>query len=213
VSGRTLPRLHVVTDDAVLAQDGWVDLAARVLEWGGPRVALHVRGPATGSRALLALTEALLPHARRAGATLLLNDRVDVALVSEADGVHLGAGSLTVPAARAILGPSRLIGASCHGVQEASASRALGADYVFMGTIFETPSHPGRAGLGARVVEETVGAVPGLPVIAIGGVGPDAASALVGAGAWGVAVIRGVWGAPDPGRAVSLYLEGLGEGE
>jgi len=202
-----------VTDDAVLAQEGWVDRAVRVLESGGPRVALHVRGPGTGSRALHALTTALLPHARRAGATLLLNDRVDVALVTEADGVHLGAGSLAVPEARAIVGPSRWIGVSCHGAPEAAASGALGADYVFLGTIFETPSHPGRAGLGLGVVEETVRGVPNLPVIGIGGIGPDAAAALVQAGAWGVAVIRGVWAATDPGQAVSLYLEGLGEGE
>jgi len=213
VSGRTLPRLHAVTDDAVLAQEGWVDRAVAVLESGGPRVALHVRGPGTGSRVLLALATALLPHARRSGAALLLNDRVDVAMVAEADGVHLGGGSLPVPESRSLLGPSRWIGMSCHGADEAAAAGAAGADYVFLGTIFETPSHLGRAGLGVGAVEEAVRGAPSVPVVAIGGVGPEDAPGLVRAGAWGVAVIRGVWGASDPGRAVSLYLEGLGEGE
>jgi thiamine-phosphate diphosphorylase len=211
VSGRTLPRLHVVTDDAVLAGAGWMDRAIAVLESGGAEVALHLRGHATGSRTLFGLATALVPQARRSGAALFLNDRVDVALVSDADGVHLGAGSLPVPETRAIVGPSGWIGVSCHEAEEAAEAARLGADYVFLGTIFETPSHPRRAGLGVEAVQEAVRGVPSLPVVAIGGIGPDAAQELARAGAWGVAVIRGVWGAPDPGRAVSLYLEGLGE--
>jgi len=210
VSDRTLPRLHVVTDDSVLAGDGWTDRAVAVLERGGPRVALHLRGRATGSRTLLALASALVPHARRTGAALFLNDRVDVGLVVAADGVHLGHGSLPVGAARSVLGPSTWIGVSCHDVDGIGAVAAGGADYVFLGTIFPTASHPGVEPLGVGAVLEAVQRDPTLPVIGIGGVGPGEVSALVGAGAWGVAAIRGIWSADDPGTAVSLYLEGLG---
>lgn len=210
MSDRALPRLHVVTDDAVLAGEGWIDRAVDVLATGGARVALHIRGHQTRSRTLFEAARTLVPHVRRSGAALFVNDRVDVALATEVDGVHLGGGSLPFGEARALLGPAHWIGVSCHGAAELAAS-AVGADYVFLGTIFETPSHPGRGGAGLGGVQEAVRWAPDLPVIGIGGIGPEAASILVGAGAWGVAAIRGVWGAPDPGRAVSLYLEGLGE--
>jgi thiamine-phosphate pyrophosphorylase len=211
VNDRSLPRLHVVTDDAVLAGAGWLARALDVLESGGARVALHLRGPSTGPRTLFGMATELAPHVRRTGAALFLNDRVDVALVTHADGVHLGGGSLPVGEARRLLGTSPWIGVSCHRAAEAAAAASLGADYVFLGTIFETPSHPGRTGLGVAALEQAVRRAPSLPLIGIGGIGPDVAGAVVGAGAWGVAAIRGVWAAPDPGRAVSLYLEGLGE--
>jgi thiamine-phosphate diphosphorylase len=210
VTPRTLPRLHVVTDDAVLAGEGWIDRAVEVLEAGGPEVALHVRGPTTPSRVLLAVTETLRPHARRSGAVLLVNDRVDVALVTAVDGVHLGGGSLAAPDARALLGPSKWIGVSRHSVEEAASAAAEGADYLFLGTIFETASHPGVDGLGLGAIRETVLRCGDLPILGIGGIGPAETSSVVGAGAWGVAAIRGIWAARDPGTAVSLYLDGLG---
>lgn len=211
MSHRSLPRLHVVTDDAVLARAGWVDRAVEVLASGGPRVALHVRGPRTGSRELLTLTSALLPHARRTGATLILNDRVDVVLVTGADGVHLGGGSLGAADARSLLGASKWIGVSRHAAADAAAASLEGADYVFLGTIFETVSHPGVDTLGVEGVREASERVGPLPIVGIGGIDPDSAAAVVAAGAWGVAAIRGIWGAREPGTAVSLYLEGLGK--
>lgn len=210
-SGRRLPRLHAITDDGVLRGSGWADAAARVMETGGPAVAVHVRGPGSAPRTLVALADALGECAGRTGAWLFVNDRVDVALVTGAGGVHLGRGSLPVACARDVLGPGPWVGASCHDAEESAAAGADGADYVFVGSIFRTASHPGREGMGVAGLERAVRATPGVPVLGIGGIGPAETPRLVGAGAYGVAAIRGIWSADDPAAAVREYLEGLSD--
>jgi thiamine-phosphate pyrophosphorylase len=206
-NGRALPRLHAVTDDEVLGRAGWEAAAGQVLEAGGPDIALHIRGPAVGSRRLLALVTALAPDARRTGASLLVNDRVDVALVAEVDGVHLRGGSLSSERARALVGPDMWIGESLHDIDETAAAAGQGADYAFLGMIFPTASHPGREGLGIAALEAAVKCSKGLPILGIGGIGAGEAAAVVASGAYGVAAIRGIWDAPDPGASVRRYLE------
>lgn len=212
-SGRRLPRIHPVTDDAVLAREGWVDVAAAVLEAGGPDVALHLRGRSTGPRTLLALADRLAQVARRAGAALLVNDRVDVALVADVDGVHLGGGSLPAERARSLVGGDVWIGVSHHGADGAASAAEEGADYVFVGTIHPTASHPGVDGMGPVGLAEAVRLAGTLPVIGIGGIGPAEVEPVLAAGAYGVAAIRGIWDAPDPEAAVRRYLEGFGDQE
>lgn len=207
---RALPRLHVVTDDDVLARRSWLETAYGVLDVGGPGVALHVRGPGTAPRAILEVTTALVERAGATGASVFVNDRVDVALAGRADGAHLGGRSLPPSAARAVLGAGRWIGVSCHDVDEITEAVRGGADYAFVGTIFRTPSHPGTEGAGLDAVEVAVGRTPELPVLGIGGIGPVEAARVAAVGAYGVAAIRGVWDARDPKAAVMEYLEALG---
>lgn len=204
--GRPLPRLHVVTDDAVLGRSDALDVARAVVRAGGSRVALHLRGPGTSGRRLHELAAALVGPAAEAGALLLINDRVDVALVVGADGAHLGARSPTVADARTVLGPEAVLGASAHSADEVGGLTREGADYTFLGTVFATPTHPGRPGCGPAGVRQAVAEAAGAPVVAIGGIGPDRVAGLRAAGAWGVAVLRGVWNAPDPARAVVEFL-------
>lgn len=203
---RALPRLHVVTDDSMLGRGGWPSRAIDVMEAGGAEVCLHLRGPRTDGATLHRLASELVPHARRTGARLLVNDRVDVALAVDVDGVHLGGRSIPVGVARGLLGVDRWLGASCHDASEAAASRREGADYVFLGTIFATPTHPDVAGMGIEGLTATLGALAGLPVIGIGGVDPARVPAVLAAGAHGVAILRGVWDARDPGAAVRRYV-------
>lgn len=209
---RALARLHVVTDDSMLARGGWAERAVAVLEAGGQDLCLHLRGPRTDGATLHRLATELLPHARRTGAALFVNDRVDVALAVDLDGVHLGGRSLPVAAARALLGAGRWLGASCHDVVEALRVRGDGADYAFVGTIFPTPSHPRVAGMGLEGLAATLARLEGWPAIAIGGIDPARTGAVLGVGAYGVAVVRGVWEARDPARAVRRYVEAIGEG-
>lgn len=208
-----IPPLHVVTDDAVLARTDFLERAGAVLEAGGGAVALHMRGRETPVRTLLGLTDALLPRARAHGGLLLLNDRVDVALCAEADGVHLGAGSLPVAACRRLLPPGSRIGVSVHGAPEVEALLRGGdaPDFLVAGTLYATPSHPGRSGAGPERVREVVEVATGIPVVGIGGITPERVGEVVAAGAVGVAVIRAVWDAPDPGMAVRSLLESLEE--
>lgn len=202
-----VPRLHVVTNDEVLAAGGFHDRAIRLLDGCGSAIALHLRGPRTPTVRLLALAETLAPRARAARAVLLVNDRLDVALAVGADGVQLGQRSLPVAAARS-LHPHWLIGVSIHGVEEAIA--ADDADFLVLGTIWESASHPGREGAGLPLVRQVCDRVRS-PIIAIGGVTPERAAEARTAGAEGVAVVRGIWEASDPADAASEYLAYLND--
>jgi thiamine-phosphate diphosphorylase len=204
-----LPWLHVVTDDAVLARDTFAAMARRILETGGGRVALHVRGPRTSGATLFRLASALAPVAEASRSLLVVNGRVDVALCAGLGAVHLGVRSLEPPETRSILGEDARIGVSTHDEAEARRARQLGADWIFAGTLWETPSHPARPGVGLGGLVRSVAAAGGMPVLGIGGVTPERAARLVEAGGHGVAVIRGVWDAPDPIGAMNDYLQGL----
>lgn len=204
-----LPRLHVVTDDEVLARETFLKTAARVLEAGGGRIALHVRGPATSGARLHAFAAALRPSADAVGSLLLVNDRVDVALAVGAHGVHLGRRSLPVAEVRRIVPPSVLVGVSTHDGGEVEAAARDGVDFAFVGTLYQTASHPGWPGRGVEAMAAVSRLARDLPLLAIGGVTVERTSAVVEAGAHGVAAIRGIWNERDPQAAVRRYLEVL----
>ena len=102
-------------------------------------------------------------------ALLIVNDRVDVALLSGADGVQLGEKALDAASARRLVGSEMLIGRSVHSVEGAAEAEADGADFLVLGTIFETASHPGADTGGLELVRDVTGMV-GIPVIGIGGI-------------------------------------------
>jgi len=198
-----IPLLHAVTDDAVVARDGFTERAGEVLAAGGAHVALHLRAPGASGRALLGLAERLAGTAGGTGSLLLVNDRVDVALAAGAHGVQLARRSLSVADARRLVGADRVIGASVHDAGEARA--AAGANFLLAGAVYPTATHPGQPVAGLRSIEAL--ASLGLPVVAIGGVTPERAGELRRAGAAGMAAIRGIWDAPSPADAVQRYIE------
>ncbi len=204
-----IPRLHVVTDDQVLARPDFATSALEVCEALETReVALHIRGPHTSGRTLTRLARILREPAAACGVTLLVNDRLDVALAVEASGVHLGSRSIPPTEARRLLGGGRLLGVSVHSESEAVEATRSGADYLFFGPLFETPSHPGAAASGAEVVDRVLSRVD-LPVVGIGGVTPQRAATVIASGAHGVAAIRGIWDTPSPREAVQVYLDAV----
>lgn len=203
---RDLPRLHVVTDDEVLRRQDFHGVAQALIAGLGPALAFHVRGPGSAGGRLLGLASTLGDAATDAGAWLMVNDRVDVALVAGARGVHLGQRSLAVGEARRLLGGDAVVGVSTHDAME--EDEAHGADYLFVGSVFATPSHPGTSGRGLLAVSAAA-ARRGPPVVAIGGVGVEQVAEVVGAGADGVAVMRGIWDAPHPLDAAMRYLDAL----
>jgi thiamine-phosphate diphosphorylase len=204
VSAGPLPPLHVVTDDAVIGAENFLARAGAILRVGGERLALHLRGPGTGGKLLFEHARALVPLARQAGAVLLVNDRLDVALAADAHGAQVGAHGIRVREARRLLGPERLLGASVHSAAEAVAAGG-GADFLLVGTLFPTPSHLGRAGAGPELLREL--ADVGLPLVGIGGITAERLPQLRRAGAAGAAVLRAVWAADDPGTAVERLLD------
>lgn len=144
---------------------------------------------------------------RRYGARLIVNDDVDLALASEADGVHLGGDDGDLAAARARLGPERLLGASCYqDLELAKAAVAAGADYVAFGSFYASPTKP----LARRAGPALIGAAKarfGRPVCAIGGIDLDNAAPLVAAGANLLAVISAVYNSADPERASRDFMQ------
>ena len=204
-----VPRLHVVTDDDILARRGWTEVAMSVLETGGSSVALHVRGPHTSGRVVYELASALVVTARRVGAWLVVNDRADVALAVGADAVHLGSRSLSAKATRASVTTTAHIGVSCRSADDVSLARTGGADYAFAGTVFTSQSHPEGRLLGASGFADIASGQTGFPVLAIGGVSVESTGELMAAGAHGVAVMRGVWDTSDPPAASASYLAEL----
>jgi thiamine-phosphate pyrophosphorylase len=131
-----------------------------------------------------------------------VNDRADIARIVSAAGIHLPAAGMRTPAVRELVGPDVLIGRSAHSADEALAAYHEGADYVFLGPIWPTASHPREPGLGVAAIA----ASRDVPVIAIGGITPDRVLEAVGAGASGVAAISALWTSPDPGLAIERML-------
>jgi thiamine-phosphate pyrophosphorylase len=186
------------------------DLAAVVgecLAAGLP--AVQVREKDLGAADLAALCRRLRDLTRDAGARLIVNDRLDVALAVGADGVQRTSTSLDVKDMRAVAGRRLLIGASVHSMEEAEDAEEKGADWVIFGPVFDTPSK--RAYGPAQGLERLATVTRGLkiPVIAIGGITPERVADVRAAGARGVGVISGILAAEAPGDATLRYVKEL----
>ena len=199
---RPLPRLHAFTDASVLgAADFGVRAAA--IAAAGPAVALHARDRAGSAERLAAVASRLTALARPPEAAVFVNGRPDVAAAVNAHGVQLGADDLAPGDARRVL-LHGWIGCSVHNAHQARLAIDEGADFLVVGNIYQTPTHPDRPAAGPQLVREL--ASLGRPVIAIGGVTPARAPELKAAGAYGVAAIRALWLADDPAAATLSML-------
>lgn len=205
---RPLPRLHAVTDAAVVAAADFPVRAAAIAS-AGPAVALHARDRSATGATLARVARRLVALAGPPEAAVVVNGRPDIAHAVGAQGVQLGASDLRPDEARASF-PRGWIGRSVHSAAEAEEAARDGADYLIVGNVYETPSHPGRPGGGPRLVREVLSA--GLPVIAIGGVNGARAAAMRDQGAYGVAAISALWWAPDPAAAALALLAPWSEG-
>jgi thiamine-phosphate diphosphorylase len=204
----TLPVLHAVTSDDVVLGADFIDRARRVMLAGGSRVAVHLRAPRLGGRRLHDLACRLAELQRETSAWLVVNDRADVALTSGARAVQLTSRSMSAADARRCV-PTLWVGASVHSRDDAARAVEAGAHWLVAGHVFETETHPGEDGRGTAFIAR-LAEVHRTPIIAIGGVRPGHVPELRAAGAYGVAVIRGVWQASDAGAAVIDYLSAHG---
>jgi len=141
---------------------------------------------------------------REAGAALIINDELDLAVAVEADGLHLGQEDLPLPIARRWLGVGRLIGVSTHTTEEARRAIEEGADYIAVGPIFATATKSTRPPVGPEAIRR-VRAMTKIPLVAIGGITPDNIGQVLRAGAAGAAVISALCGAADVRAAVAAF--------
>jgi thiazole tautomerase (transcriptional regulator TenI) len=187
---RDFPIVHAVTDSATLERSDFPAIARRVMSALGPRGAVHLRSTRMSGRRFHDLAAQLAQHQNECGCWLIVNDRVDIAAAVGAWGIQLASHSLSVSEARAVA-TQVPVGASVHSVDEARAVQSSGASWCVAGTVFETPSHAGRAPSRIPFIRDVARAVS-IPIIAIGGIQPSDVGDLLRAGAYGIATIRGV---------------------
>jgi thiamine-phosphate pyrophosphorylase len=187
-------RVYVVTSATGAGHAGVVEAAV-----AGGATAVQLRAPELDDEELLPLATRLASRCRAAGILLVVNDRVEVAVASGADGVHVGQGD-ELTGVRERIGPHRVLGISVRGPQDVPAAVELGADYLGA-TVWATATKPEAVPGGLSALAAVAAAAP-VPVVGIGGIDVTNAGSVVATGAAGVAVISAVTQAPDPAAAV-----------
>jgi thiamine-phosphate pyrophosphorylase len=201
------PLLYLVTDRTRTAGRPLLDVVEAALQ--GSVEAVQLRERDLSGAELFDLAYRLHALCLTYGARLLINDRIDVALAVNADGIHLPVDSFAAVDARHLLGSAALIGASAHSLQQAQAAAAGGADFIVFGPVFDTPSKRRfgpPVGLDALA---TVTRAMKCPVLAIGGMTPERVAAVLQRGARGVAVIAAISEAADPRAAAARMRDCL----
>ncbi|HEY3065223.1 MAG TPA: thiamine phosphate synthase [Methylomirabilota bacterium] len=200
------PSLYVVLDRAAARGRDLGDILDAAVGAGCRMVQLREKEWPSGR--LLPVAERLRQRCRAAGVTFIVNDRVDLALAVDADGVHLGQDDLPPRAARPLLRRGMLLGLSTHSVAQARAAAADGADYIAVGSMFPTVTKSDFQLVGPELIRKLRAEIR-VPLIGIGGITSENVAEVIGAGADGVAVISAVCGASDPAAAVRAFLTGI----
>lgn len=204
VPPHSLSGLYIILDPSVSPVRPMVEVLTAAAEAGA--ALFQYRNKTASMKDAYAEALALRQAAAKAGVLFIVNDRCDLALAVDADGVHLGQEDLPLDLARKVMGPDKLIGISTHNPDQVREAIAGNPDYLGVGPIFKPgskPDHDPVVGLeGLRAMRR----VTSLPVFAIGGIQIDQAGEVMRAGANGVAVISAILRAPDISHAVKAFL-------
>ncbi len=198
-------KLYIITDDAALRGGATLGDVVALAIRGGADV-IQLRDKRTDDARLAETAKALLKITRPCGVPLIINDRIDVARVSGADGVHLGQEDASLEEARRELGEQCIIGRSTHSPEQALEAEKQGFDYIGVGPVFQTPTKPGYQPVGLDLVRFAAKHVR-IPFVAIGGIDAANAKQVLAAGARTIAVVRAVMTAADAEHATRGLLE------
>ncbi|NIM20182.1 MAG: thiamine phosphate synthase [Candidatus Latescibacteria bacterium] len=204
---KQLGRLHVITDESIQRRFSHAKLAGLAVSGGAD--AVQFRDKRMGTRKLVEAAAVLKRICANSGIPLIINDRVDIAMAVDADGVHLGSDDIPIAVARKLLGPNKIIGGSAGTMEEALLAESEGADYIGFGHIYPTSSKekPTRP-RGLERLKEVCSAVE-IPVIAIGGIALSNIEPVIRAGAFGVAVISAVCSRKNPEAATTALRRAI----
>ncbi len=204
---KPIGKLHVITDTDLQSHFSHLKLAELAIRGGADSIQFRQKA---GSTQDMIITAREMKHiCAEAGVMFIVNDRLDVAIASEADGVHLGQDDFPIPVARKLLGEDKIIGGSAAVLEEAIKCHKEGADYVGFGPVFPTSSKEDAGPVsGIVLLKEVVKTVP-VYIIAIGGITPENTRDVLEAGAAGIAVISAVCCAQDPEVATQKLFKAL----
>jgi thiamine-phosphate pyrophosphorylase len=205
-------RLHAIVDVDASTKAGLIPLdVARAFLNGGARF-LQLRAKMLGSRAFLELADACVALGRASSASIIINDRIDIARVSKADGVHVGQDDVPPAAARQLLGEKAIVGCSTHTLEQVEAALREPISYVAVGPVFGTSSkETGYEALGLALVGAAARLAGVVPIVAIGGITLENASSVLDAGAASVAVIGDLLAGRDPEARTRAFLQRLAD--
>ena len=206
-----MTRLHAIVDVDASRRSGLHPLdVARAFLAGGARL-LQLRAKTLDSRAFLELADGLVAAARPYNASVIINDRADIARLSAAAGVHVGQDDLPPAVARHLVGEDRIVGFSTHTVMQIQAAVGEPVSYMAIGPVFGTTSKDtGYDAVGLERVATAAKLAGSIPVVGIGGITLENASSVIAAGAASVAVISDLLAGGDPERRVRAFLQSLG---
>ncbi len=198
-------KLYLVTNsDKFDSDDKFLDAIASALK-GGVDI-LQLREKSMPANKIIELGQKIKLLCAEYNATFIVNDRVDIAYVLEADGVHLGQDDMDVASARKILGDNAIIGVSTHAPEQAKKAVIDGADYIGMGPVFTTPTKPGRKSVGIEYVN-WVSKNINIPAFAIGGIDLNNVKEVIDNGAKRIAVVRAIINANSPELAAHQFYD------
>jgi thiamine-phosphate pyrophosphorylase len=192
-----------VLDRSLVSDAGILKIAGRALCGGAS--AIQFRDKAGGVRDSVRLARRIKRICARYDAPFIVNDRLEVAIASGADGLHVGSSDVRPRTARKVLGRGKMLGVSAGNLAEAKIAKAAGADYIGVGPLFRTPFKEGERPISSKAIGRIKKL--GLPIILIGGIDIKNAKALAAKGFRGIAVIRAIMKSPDPRRAAKRLRE------
>lgn len=195
--------LYAITDASLITPESLTEHVRQVIRGGASVVQYRAKQTDPAVRRQQAQQLRKLCLALRT--PLIINDEVELALAVHAAGIHLGRDDADLPTARRILGPQAIIGISCYdSLERAQAAQALGADYIAFGSFFPSSTKPAAVRAGPDLLRRAKATLK-IPIVAIGGITPENAPALLAAGADALAVIHGLFAQPDPELAARRY--------
>lgn len=202
--------LHVITDTELQDRFSHLELANLAIAGGADTIQFRQKSGST--RKMIETARQMKQLCTSSGVVFIVNDRLDVAIASASDGVHLGQDDFPIPLAREILGDAKIIGGSAVTLDEAKKCLSEGADYVGFGPVYPTTSKADAGPVtGIELMQEVIDKVP-LPIIAIGGVNKDNTAEVMQAGAYGIAVISAVCCEQNPEEATRELFQALRRG-